>query len=256
MEQIGVITALKETTAVKTLDAFIMKTNVPLPCLAIVELSLPLHNSIAPFFCAVIFFPTSKGFGSGPFGSYSEWNQLCEALNNSYQGLQCTMKDSMSLVDIKISRTRKRWLARSLKIIHRAPWGCGADTLHPSLQVSTLSFHWGLGQLPVVFTVFDIRLAVGLRTVQYVLRNARLFPAALKSRSQLRSNFVRWVQFSPICLRYCLLQRHCNASSNPSDLLWQSLKRLGNVFQSPKQMFIVSPLLSFYGKFSTTQRDW
>lgn len=139
------------------------------------------------------------------------------------------MKDSMSLVDIKISRTRKRWLARSLKIIHRAPWGCGADTLHPSLQVSTLSFHWGLGQLPVVFTVFDIRLAVGLRTVQYVLRNARLFPAALKSRSQLRSNFVRWVQFSPICLRYCLLQRHCNASSDPSDLLWQSLTRLGNV---------------------------
>lgn len=115
----------------------------------------------------------------------------------------------------KISRTRKRWLARSLKIIHRAPWGCGADTLHPSLQVSTLSFHWGLGQLPVVFTVFDIRLAVGLRTVQYVLRNARL-----KSRSQLRSNFARWVQFSLLLSSLLFIT---------TTLLWQSLTRLGNV---------------------------
>lgn len=161
----------------------------------------------------------------------------------------------MSLVDRKMSRNRKNWLARSLKIIHRAPWGCGADTLHPSLQVSTLSFHWVLGQLPVVFTVFDIKLAVWLRTVQYVLRNGRL--------SRLCSNPVcswgptlcadsNWAFF---CLCYCTLH---NASTNPSDLLWRYLARLRNVtfFQNPKQLFIVSLRISFYSKFSATQRDW
>lgn len=76
-----------------------------------------------------------------------------------------------------------------------SPWGCGVDTLHPSLQ----SFHPCLsagnpGLLPVAFTVGDVRPQRDeWHTVQYILRNARHIGcshAVLKSKSPLGASFV------------------------------------------------------------------